>query len=595
MGAECRKVLRNLNLTEEDSKDPDKILQALDDQFLKQNNILFERYKFYNAVQQQNESIEQYVDRLRYLVRTCKLEAVEDDMIRDRLVLGAKDSAARARIFRQKEIASLKDSIAVLKISESTKQQIQSMSVEDQSAVNYVKHKNKHNPKKFTYQKGTSSKPVIKNCQACGNTHERRKCKAYGTKCTKCGKMNHFPSVCRNTKQATHSKQRRTPRTHQVEEDEDSSSESNFHLESVEAVNNIGDKKLMLMLQVETLSGTSANIECEIDTGASCCIMSQDDLDKIEMNMKLMHSSTKLKMYNDQKVKVHGEVELKCLYKGNEYKLPFKIMHTTQAPLLSRAKALEMGLITVAEDIHQTTVQDSIKSILDTYSDVFEGLGCLPGEYEITIDESIQPVKNQPRRVAVAIKDELKCKLLDLEQRGIIEKVTEPTDLLSSMVVVKKPGKLRICLDPKPLNTAIKRANYMMPTVEDILPKLAKARIFSVLDDKDGFWQVKLTKKSSFLTTFGTPFGRYRYHRMPFGISTAPEEFQRRQHEISEDLHGVAVIADDYLVYGCGETDQEAKDDHNANLRAFLKKARQVNLKLNRKKARMGFDQIQRK
>ncbi|XP_033121381.1 GATA zinc finger domain-containing protein 14-like [Anneissia japonica] len=174
--------------------------------------------------------------------------------------------------------------------------------------------------------------------------------------------------------------------------------------ESEGAVNNNGDKKLMITLQVESSSATSANIECEIDTGASCCIMSQDELDKIERNIELKHSSTKLKMYNDQEVKVH-------------------------------AKALEMGLIIGAKDIHQATVQDSITSILDTYSDVFEGLGCLPGAYEIEIDESIQPVKNRPRRVAVAIKDELKFQLLDLEQRGIIEKVTKPTDWLSSMVV----------------------------------------------------------------------------------------------------------------------------------------------------------------
>ncbi|XP_063951721.1 uncharacterized protein K02A2.6-like [Lytechinus pictus] len=155
------------------------------------------------------------------------------------------------------------------------------------------------------------------------------------------------------------------------------------------------------------------------------------------------------------------------------------------------------------------------------------------------------------------------------------------------MVVVKKPQKLRICLDPKDLNRAIKRPHYPIPVIDDILPNLAKAKVFTVLDAKDGFWQVKMDEASSYLTTFSTPFGRYRYKRMPFGISSAPEEFQRRQHEIIEGLPGVEVIADDFIVFGSGDTKEEALADHDRNLEEFLKRARKVNLKLNRAKLKL--------
>ena len=70
-----------------------------------------------------------------------------------------------------------------------------------------------------------------------------------------------------------------------------------------------------------------------------------------------------------------------------------------------------------------------------------------------------------------------------------------------------------------------------MSTVEEVLQRLAKVKVFSVFDTKDGFHQGKLHKESSMFTTFWTPFGRYRYLRMPQGISTAPEEYQRRQNE----------------------------------------------------------------
>ena len=118
------------------------------------------------------------------------------------------------------------------------------------------------------------------------------------------------------------------------------------------------------------------------------------------------------------------------------------------------------------------------------------------------------------------------------------------------LVVSKKNGKIRICLYPKDLNKAILRENYPMPNIEDIATRLHGAKVFSVLDAKNGFWHVKLDEESSHLTTFHTPFGRYRWWRMPFGISSAPEVFQRRTHELIEGLSGTKVVADDFVIAG---------------------------------------------
>ena len=140
------------------------------------------------------------------------------------------------------------------------------------------------------------------------------------------------------------------------------------------------------------------------------------------------------------------------------------------------------------------------------------------------------------------------------------------------MVVVCKSGKLRLCTDPKDLNKAIKRFHYSLPTTEDVLPKLTEAKIFSVRYGKKGFWQIKIDDTSSFLTTFWTLFSRYRWLRMPFGISSAPEEFQRRQNELLDDLAGVEVIVDEVLVYGCSDSDEEALRGHDKNLKALLQR-----------------------
>lgn len=86
-----------------------------------------------------------------------------------------------------------------------------------------------------------------------------------------------------------------------------------------------------------------------------------------------------------------------------------------------------------------------------------------------------------------------------------------------------------------------------MSTVEQLLPDLKNAKVFSVADAKNRFWHVKLDNDSSMLTTFNTPYGRFRWFRLAFGLNYAPEEFQRRQNEIVEGLRGVLCVHDDYI------------------------------------------------
>ena len=208
------------------------------------------------------------------------------------------------------------------------------------------------------------------------------------------------------------------------------------------------------------------------------------------------------------------------------------------------------------------------------YPKVFNmGVGKLEGEYHIRLDPKMNAVKHAPRRVPVALRAPLTNTLENMVRQDIIAPVTKPTSWISSMVVVpKKNGDLRICLDPKDLNKAIQREHYPLPTIEDVATRLYGAKVFPILDVCNGFWHVMLDESSSFLTTFHTPFGRYRWKRMPFGICSAPEVFQRRMHELIEGLHGIEVIADDFAAVGFGDTFAEASRDHDKNLEAFLRR-----------------------
>ena len=302
-----------------------------------------------------------------------------------------------------------------------------------------------------------------------------------------------------------------------------------------------------------------------------------------------MMSPLRLKFYDGSVLKPQGKrrIDVKVTDLAKPRTLEFVMLEdpAQRTPLLSADTCESMGLAKMSVPLNymgngstrSTLTKDCI---LEEYKDVFQGLGRLPGEYHMELDPSVLPVQHAPRKVPIHLKPQVEERIRQMEDMGVIARVTEPTRWISSMVVVQQPNKLRICLDPKDLNQALLRARYPMPTLEDILPCLSKARVFSKLDAKDGFWQVVLDQESSYLTTFWTPSGRYRWLRMPFGINTASEEFQRRLQDFMEGLLGVKGIADDTLVFGCGDDDEEAKKDHDKNIIGALQRAREVGLRL---------------
>ena len=204
-----------------------------------------------------------------------------------------------------------------------------------------------------------------------------------------------------------------------------------------------------------------------------------------------------------------------------------------------------------------------------------------------------------PRRLPTALINQVQEKLDEMVKDGIIAKVHQPTGWVSSMLGVRKPttgpdGKvdIRICLDPKDLTSAIKRGHFPMPTIDEVATRSNGAKISSVFDASNGFWQVELDQASSLLTTFNTPFGRYCWKRMPFGINSAPEVWQRTMQEHIEGLYGVEVIADDFVVVGFGSTPEEWHFDHDHNVCAFLQHCWEKNLKLKKEKAQLRKTEV---
>ena len=145
---------------------------------------------------------------------------------------------------------------------------------------------------------------------------------------------------------------------------------------------------------------------------------------------------------------------------------------------------------------------------------------------------------------------------------------------------------MRLRVDLKKLNDSVRREKHMLPSVEQILAQLSGAKVFSKIDANSGFHQIPLAKESALLTTFITPFGRLCYNRLPFGITSAPEHFQRRMSETMDSLEGTLCIMDDILIYGSNQ------EEHDARLTVALDRIQAANLTLNRDKCKFSQESV---
>ena len=215
-----------------------------------------------------------------------------------------------------------------------------------------------------------------------------------------------------------------------------------------------------------------------------------------------------------------------------------------------------------------------------SFPELFQGLGTLKGDYQIQLKPDAKPYAlYTARNVPIPLHGRVKQELERMEKLGVISKVDKPTLWCTGvMVVPKKSGDVRICVDLKPLNESVLRETHPLPGVDETLAQLTGATVMSKLDANGGFWQIPLSKDCRELTTFITPFGRYCFNKLPFGISSAPEYFQKRMSNLLDGLAGVLCLMDYILIFG---KDQK---EHDARLTAALKRIQAAGVTLNKDK-----------
>jgi hypothetical protein len=516
-------------------------------------NELYEWYVFWSMSQSEGEPIDGYLKRLKSQALKCEFPPdIKSRMLLCRVVFGLSSVKLKERMLRDNTI-TLERAVNEIRAAEMTENHM--TLIADGDKISATRH--------VAAVEGANKGEEKRRCRFCPYEHAYGKCPAYGKKCKKCGAMNHFAKKC-------------TKKDVQAVE-ADSMQTANQNVASL-FIGTVDVDKAKRAWFVDLDVGDDNLVSLKVDTGAEANTVTDDIVRKLGVEIK--PSSVRLLGYNKTVIQNTGYVCVSVGRPGSpKQELRFEVVKGNLTPVIGLEASESLGVVNRINEI-------TPKEILDEFPDVFQGLGCLEGEHEISLDESVKPVVHPPRRVPISMNERVKAELDRMEDIGVIGRVDKPTPWVSSMVCVeKKDGSVRICLDPRDLNKAVLREHHKIPTLEDIAFKFSGMKYFTILDMKHGYWHVPLSESSSLLTTFNTPFGRYCYKRLPFGLHSSAEVFEKRVEQVFADLP-ISIYFDDLIVAG------PTQEEHDQNLRQLLQRARENNVKFNKEKIQLNQTEV---
>jgi hypothetical protein len=223
--------------------------------------------------------------------------------------------------------------------------------------------------------------------------------------------------------------------------------------------------------------------------------------------------------------------------------------------------------------------KDKLMNLLREYKDVFSeskmDIGCTQlVEHRVDTGDS-RPIASAPRRVPVALEEKVDRLVEELLENDIIQPSESPWNA-PIVIVAKKNGDIRMCVDYRRLNAVTKRVIYPIPATQQLLDCLYGSCYFSTLDLSQGYHQIPMAEADIQKTAFATRKGQYEYKRMPFGLCTAPATFQRLMHIVlkNENWQKCLIYLDDILIFG------RSVDEHLERLKSVLQRIKEAGLKL---------------
>lgn len=336
MGEDCIDIFNSFKLSPEEANKFDSVVDNFSLYFEPKKNTVISRYKFFNCVQKENETIDSFVTNLKNLAKDCSFENQESSLIRDLLIIGIKDLTIKEKLLIDSEL-SLEKAVEYCRAKESSESQIKIMNEgsASKSVVHYIKNSNKMH--KFDNSKQTKdTHRNVKNyqdkCQKCKTKHDFGHCPAWGKKCHKCHRLNHFSIACKNKK------------VYEVRDSDDDSSECVEHdsliLESIEL-----QVQSVKTEWKETVIVEKTKVSFKIDSGAEVNILPIKKFNALGLNNILEESNKCLKSYTGHSLKVVGTCKLNCKVGNKSELLEFYVVNQESNALLGLVACEKLGFI----------------------------------------------------------------------------------------------------------------------------------------------------------------------------------------------------------------------------------------------------------
>nr|XP_054760675.1 uncharacterized protein LOC129266939 [Lytechinus pictus] len=592
-------------LSETDKEKPQEIWRLLVAQLKVNINFRIHRLELMRYRQKADETIDEFVTRCRDKAKNCDFEEAElNERIMELVIASTPSLEFQKSLLDQPKGYKVEQILVEGRKYEAVAASRQCLETLEP----------KQNIDSFKRNQGR------KACGNCGRFHKPRQCPAYDDECRACGTKGHWAKFCRKSKNDRSRKQNRRsddrrsdtvsddrkPKqnksrskskikkskpisemdiTHDTTTDHDhyQSTDSPFSVAQFDTIHTSGPHTVVN--PEGTVAFANIDIICpqrvgqhklylKVDSGASANTITVRTAKAIygpKWESVVKQTTIKLTACGETSIPCKGTLDIKCRYKSTKWSTQTIYVADVNGPaILGLLGCTDLGIITIHSMHDKTPTPNpkpkqtpitSVRDLKQAYPNQFDAIGSFRGKAMLHVKDDAKPTIDAPRKCSVHLQDKIKAELDSMEQQGVIRKIEYHTDWCSSMTtVVKKDGSIRICLDPRRLNDALKRCPHKVPTLEEVQPVFAGAQYFSKLDAKAGYWSVHLSEECQDLTTFRTPFGRYCFQRLPFGLCTSQDIFQQHIDRIVQNVPGCICIADGIAIVG------RTEEEHDMNL-----------------------------
>lgn len=489
--------------------------------FEPKRNTSFERHVFRKMKQNEKERIDAFVVRLREQAERCDFEGQLEENIRDQITSGCTSNILRRKILTRSEW-KLEDILNQARILEVIEKQQKSFESAIDNASNSAKatenkalEESKNEVCKIDFKRkfgdqrrdrrdrlnpDSNFSGICGRCGYRGHKASDEKCPARGKECAKCGGLNHFARKCmsRFTKNDT-AKKRKAEESFEPEVEVKREREK-APINMIARTTNLSEDEDVFALDTETENDNKlwckiGNIEIQavIDSGSRYNVIDRQTWAELKAkSVETIHRQKDVDIgfsaYGGTKLKFLGMFKAKIEVAGKETIANFYVADEYGKFLMGYETAYKLKVLKIGADVNQIDSEKEVKADVEHKQQPF---GKIKGVLiVIPLKSDVKGVIQPYRRTPVPLEKRVNEKINEMLARDIIEKVKGVSKWVSAMVLAPKEDDIRICIDMRCANEAVERENYPMPTIEDFLPHLGGAKLFSKIDIKEAFHQV---------------------------------------------------------------------------------------------------------